>query len=357
MRTLTRLFLAALLAPAALASAADIRTDPPPGSGPVIVRAGFMLYDVNEVEETTETFEFEGALFLNWHDPRQAFDPTSEGVAERVFKGDYQFAELFNGWWPQVTLANQSGARDRQGVVLRIEPDGTVWYVEEFDAVAESAMELGFFPFDSQSLEIHFKFLGYAADEVRFAPVAEYSGLVAQRGNAIGNAEWHVDGFTVSAEMDRFAIARPSAVGEGSTLRVDVVAKRKPGYLIRTVVLPLALIVMLSWSIFWMDRESLGNRMDISFIALLTVVAFQTVVEQTLPAIPGFTLMAGFLTINYLLLAATIVVNLRVDFLDRSGRREVGDLLDYRCRWIFPAIYFAALPLLLALFAALRQAG
>jgi hypothetical protein len=339
------------------AGAADVHTDPPPGNGHVVVRAGFMLYDVNEIEETTETFEFEGALLLNWHDPRQAFDPATEGAEQRVFKGEFQFNELFDGWWPQVILANQSGMLDRQGIVLRIEPDGTVWYVEEIDAVAESPMELRFFPFDTQTLEVHFKFLGYGIDEVRFEPVAEFSSLLPQRGSAIGNAEWRIDDYAVTTGEDLSAIAGAAIVGRGSTLRIDVRAERNAGYLIRTVVLPLALIVMLSWSIFWMDRESLGNRMDISFIALLTVVAFQTIVEQALPAIPGFTLMAGFITLNYLLLAATIIVNLRVDNLDRAGRRAAGDALDLRCRWLFPALYFTAFPLLLFLMAVLRQAG
>ena len=351
------IFAAILCLPAMLASAADVRTGPQPADEPVIVRAGFMLYDINEIEETTETFEFEGAMLLSWNDPRQAFDPAVEGVDERVFKGDFQFTELFDGWWPQVVLANQSGALDSQGVVLRIAPDGTVWYVQEIDAIAESPMDLRFFPFDRQSLEIHFKFLGYGVDEVRFEPVDDYSSLLPQRGNAIGNAEWRIEAYAVTAGEDPSAIAGPGAVGQGSTLRIDIEAGRNPAYLIRTVVMPLALIVVLSWSIFWMDRESLGNRMDISFIALLTVVAFQTIVEQALPAIPGFTLMAGFIMLNYLLLAATIAVNLRVDRLDRAGRRAEGDSLDLRCRWLFPLLYFAVFPLLLVVMAAMQQVG
>jgi hypothetical protein len=351
------LLAAALCMTGQAAGASDIHTEAPPGDKPVLVRAGFMLYDINEIEETTETFEFEGALLLNWHDPRQAFDPAALGSSERVYKGDFQFNELFDGWWPQVILANQSGSMDRQGIVLRVQSDGTVWYVEEIGAVAESPMALRFFPFDSQSLEIHFKFLGYGIDEVRFEPVAEFSSLLPQRGNAIGNAEWRIGDYAVTSGEDLSAIAGADAVGMGSTLRIDVRADRNAGYLIRTVVLPLALIVMLSWSIFWMDRESLGNRMDISFIALLTVVAFQTIVEQALPAIPGFTLMAGFITLNYLLLAATIVVNLRVDRLDRAGRRAEGDALDLRCRWLFPTCYFVLFPLLLVALAAFRQIG
>jgi hypothetical protein len=62
--------------------------------------------------------------------------------------------------------------------------------------------------------------------------------------------------------------------------------------------------------------------------------------------------MAGFLAINYLLLAATIVINLRVDQLDRTGRSAEGDALDLRCRWVFPLLYLVAMPVLLVAFVA-----
>lgn len=337
-----------------LATDASATSRPPVTDETFVVDAGFLLFDINEIEESKETVEFEGALVLNWQDPREAFDPDAEGVPEKVFKGSYELAEVYDGWWPQVMLANQSGSFNRQGVVLRIEPDGTVWYVEEFDTSAETPMDLRYFPFDSQTLQLHFKFLGYSRDEVRFEPIEDHSKLLPQQGNAIGNAAWSVVGFDVSAGTDPSAIAGPAITGEGSTLRVDIIAERRSGYLLRVVVLPLALIVALSWVIFWMDRESLSNRMDISFIALLTVVAFQIMVEQALPAIPTFTLMSGFLAINYALVAATILVTLRVDQLDRAGRQAEGDRLDRRCRWIFPLLYFVASPLLLLGIVALK---
>ena len=345
MRISTKTLVTILLTLAA--AGANASALPPPGERPVVVKAGFMLYDVNEIEESTETFEFEGALLLSWHDPREAFDPAEEGVAERVYKGGYQLQEVFTGWRPQPFLANESGAYERQGVVLRIEPDGTAWYVEEIDAVAESPMELRFFPFDTQTLQIHFKLLGYDLDEVRFEHVDDFSKLLPQHGSPVGNAGWSIGHYAVSVSEDLSAIAGPELVAQGSTLRIDVSAERRSGYLIRVVVLPLMLIVALSWVIFWMDRESLSNRINISFIALLTVVAFQIMVEQALPAIPDLTLMAGFLAVNYLLLAATIVINLRVDQLDRAGRSAEGDALDLRCRWVFPLLYFVAMPLAL----------
>jgi hypothetical protein len=76
MSALTRISLLLLVLAATTAQASSV---PPPGERPVVVKAGFMLYDINEIEESTETFEFEGALLLTWRDPREAFDPETEG--------------------------------------------------------------------------------------------------------------------------------------------------------------------------------------------------------------------------------------------------------------------------------------
>ena len=73
-------------------------------------------------------------------------------------------------------------------------------------------------------------------------------------------------------------------------------------------------------------------------------------VEGDLPDIPYLTVMGAFLLSNYLLLAASIVVNLRVGYLDRSGRRNEGDLIDRRCRWVFPVLYFVLVPTALMVF-------
>jgi hypothetical protein len=352
MRAMFRVVVAGLLLLLALLHApqlASAQTPAPPrsSSGPFPVKAGFVLYDVNEVDEERETFEFEGVLVLAWHDPRLAFDPAVEGAAERVFKGGYQFTELFDGWWPQVIMANQSGGFEAQGMVLRILPDGSAWYVEEIDAVAEAQMDLRRFPFDRQSLAASFKVLGYGSEEVRLVADPDLSRVLSQHGNTVGNSEWRIREIVVESNSDLSVIAHPNVVGYGSTLQVRMTAVRNPGHFLRVVVAPLVLLVMLSWCVFWMDRESLGERMDISFIALLTVVAFQIMVEERLPAIPYFTVMSGFLLMNFVLLAASILVNLRVGFLDRTGRQREGDLIDYRCRWLFPAAYLVLCPLLL----------
>jgi hypothetical protein len=108
----------------------------------------------------------------------------------------------------------------------------------------------------------------------------------------------------------------------------------------RLVVLPLVVIVLLSFSVFWMDRSSVGDRLGISFIGILTGVAYQIVMSDHLPRISYLTLMHGILNLSFLTMCATVVINLVVSRLDRRGESELGDRIDRRCRWAFPLVYF-----------------
>ncbi len=116
--------------------------------------------------------------------------------------------------------------------------------------------------------------------------------------------------------------------------------QRKSLFILRLVVVPLMAIVMLSWSVFWMDKSSVGDRLSVSFIGVLTVVAYMMVLGEILPRISYITLINAFLNISFLIMCVSAIINLRVSFLDRQGKAALGDLLDRRCRWIFPLTYF-----------------
>jgi hypothetical protein len=139
---------------------------PPKEADPVVVRAGFVLHDINEINDGSETFEFAGVLTLKWRDPRQAFDPAIVGVDEKIFQGDFQFNELSTGWYPQVVLVNESGLYQTNGVVLRVQPDGTSTLIETLNAAAKSEVNMIRFPFDGHRLEAVFEVLGFDKDEV-----------------------------------------------------------------------------------------------------------------------------------------------------------------------------------------------
>ena len=323
-----------LLLPGA-ARGADFLLGPLDSGGPTRVSVGAFLSDVNAVIEQEETFEFEGILTLKWRDPRQAFDPVDAGVSEKVYQGNYQFAEVFDGWWPQLFLANESGHFESQAVLLRVEPQGSLTLIQEFNAVAEMPMKLRRFPFDRQHFEAIFEVLGLGPDRVLLVADPETTGSV---GRGVSIAQWTLHDVRVSTRESN------SIYGDGhsepvSQLVVTLDMAREPEHMLRVVVMPLALLVFLTFTVFWMDRESLGDRMDISFIGILSVVAYQIVVSEHMPAIAYFTMMNGFLYSTYLLLTAGVVVNLLVSKLDQAGKADAGHRVDVTCRWAFPLLF------------------
>ena len=314
---------------------------PTRGGGPVVVRAGFDLRDINAIDDEAETFEFEGVLILEWHDERQAFDPAAEGVSEKLYQGNFQFNEVFTGWYPEVVLVNESGLFENQGVLLRVRSDGSLRLVETVNASAKTDLDLRAYPFDRQRLEAVFEVLGFAESEVVLQPSAPGNTAAPRGTGTVRVPQWNL--VQVGNSSRSYSAIHAGELGVASTFVISMDVERKSFFMVRLVVIPLFLIVVLSWSVFWMDQSSLGDRISVSFIGILTVVSYQVMLSEILPHISYMTLMNGFLNMSFFVMCATVPVNLRVGSLDRRGETAAGDRIDRRCRWIFPLIYLGLL--------------
>ena len=308
---------------------------PPSNGRPVVVDASFQLRDLNAIDDEAETFEFSGVLQLSWRDERQAFDPADVGADEKIYQGAYQFNELSPSWYPQVVLVNESGMFQKHGVILRVRPDGSSTLTETINATAEADLNLRRYPFDQHRLDAVFEVLGTDKSTVVLRARAEPA---ADSGGGLRTPQWTLTQVRMSAK-NRPATG-PGGEGIASTFVVSVNVERESFFVVRLIVIPLMLIVMLSWSVFWMERSALADRISVSFIGILTAVAYQIVVSEIQPHISYVTLMHGFLNLSLLIMCATVLINLLVGALDRKGKSELGDRVDYRSRWIFPLSYF-----------------
>ncbi len=317
-------------------SAPFVLGPPPVESGPVVVQVAFTLQDINQISDESETFEFNGIIMLRWNDPRQAFDPAVEGVHEKVYQGD----GAAPGWFPQVVLVNEAGSYQKSGSVLRVLPDGTSTLIETIDATASANFNMRRYPLDHHRLRAVFEVLGFDRRQIALQPAPSTD----PKHVSLRLPQWTITDVSTSAEDRPAAHAGDGGVASSFVLTLSV--KREPFYVIRLVVIPLMVIVLLSFAVFWMDRSSLGDRINVSFIGILTGVAYQIVMSQNLPRISYITLMHAFLSLSFLTMCSTVVVNLVVGSLDKQKKFEAGDRIDRRCRWAFPLTYFGVLGVL-----------
>lgn len=339
-----------MLSVCVFAPAVDAATDSrfsqfslPPGLTTVV--ASFELNEITEIRDDAETFEFIGQLILTWKDPRNAFDPQIEGVTEKVFTGDFQFNEIAPGWYPQIVLVNESGEFRQSGVSQRIRPDGTSVLTTTVSAVAEAEFTMYHFPFDSHNLEAVFEVLDSSGREVVLEATPPATDLAAHSARI---PEWTVTGISLSSRLRDRSESTTSARDPSSALVLTASVDRNSYYYGRLVILPLVMIVLLSFSVFWMNRASLGDRLNVSFIGILTAVAYQLMISEQIPRTADVTLMHGFLSFSFLTMCATVVVSLAISVMDSRGRQRFGDVVDRHCRWAFPLGYFSILGIQLA---------
>jgi hypothetical protein len=316
------------------ASSGHLPLGPPPQTGPVIVHASFEINGINAINDEAQTFEFAGVLKLKWRDPRRGFDPAATGMDEKIFQGEYQFNEISTGWYPQVVLVNESGLNDKGGVILRVQPDGSSTLIQTLNASVKTALDFRRFPFDRQRLEAVFEVLGFDRDEV---VLQVGTGARDALAGQIRIPQWSVE--DVRLFVRDHAASYAGRRGTSSALIVSVDVQRQSWFEKRLIIIPLIVIVLLSFSVFWMDRSSLGERINVSFIGVLTAVAYQLVINDQLPHISYVTLMHSFLSISFLTVCATVVISLVVGKLDQQGKVALGDRIDQRCRWLFPLVY------------------
>lgn len=336
----------------------NLRTTPA-SDGPIEVRIGFHLIRITDVDEREETLDFEGGLHMLWHDPRLAYDPVDIGRPDYehvpgdfsrkpplIFQGDFAVKEVFDGWRPHVRINNGIGDRQISYMAIAIWPDGHIAYTDQFHATAETPMALRRFPFDTQHLELFISPYAFKRHEMVFVHVP---GLVGSWSQDAGIADWERIGLDIEEQPTEIEMLDGSATTL-SELIVTVSLRRRPGHILFSIIFPLLILVSLSWSVFWMDDESISDRVNVSFVGILSVVAYYFVILDTVPQIPYPTMMDAFMITTFITLASSVVVNFVVDKLNRTGRGEAGDRVDRTCRWAFPLGYTLVTAAVVAVF-------
>jgi hypothetical protein len=344
----SRLWLCGLLAAvtgawlgAAAPGGAAVTPPDPNRATPVQVRV--FLEQVGRIDPIQNTFWFHAYASFTWTDPRLAFDPAERGTDEEIHFDAGALQRLAGMWWPMPIIANQVGPGDPGRRVLRIRSDGQIRFEGVFEATVAANYDLRRFPFDRHALEIDVESFRWSAGELRFVADREASGLAS----SFAIPEWRAWGFDVRSEET----AHARGPDPFSRLVVGVRIGREIGFYVWKVVLPLFVIVAISWSVFWMTDEHLSGRARVVATGILTVVAYQFALAGNMPRVAYLTLMDAVTTLSFSMMGLAFLQNMFVVPLrERDPARALA--LDRTCRWAFPLAYAIGLAALTAFYLA-----
>lgn len=220
-------------------------------------------------------------------------------------------------------------------MAISVWPDGRVAYSETFYAKAETPMDLRRFPFDTQELEIFFHPFIYNRDEVLLIPDDRLARTWNQN---LGIADWSRESVSMRERPAQIAYFDESR-SEISEFVVTVRIKRRPSHLMVSIIFPMILLVSLTWSVFWMNNETLSDRVNITFIGILSVVTYYLVILDNVPEVSYLTLVDAFIISTFMILAAGVVLIVVMELLSRKKNEALRLKVDSICRWAFPLSY------------------
>ena len=300
-------------------------------AGPTQVSVGIWMVDITNIDSAQQNFTADIAVVLRWKDARLAH--TGTGVAH------YALDQI---WTPRVSIANETNSVVRKlSESAEVDPDGTVLYRQRYVGSFTQPLRLQSFPFDRQAFRIQFVAVRYQPNEVTFVPDQNWirDGLREGAGMSpsITLPDWTVEKWDAKAEV--YALT-PGLQYSGYAF--EFTASRNVQHYILKVILPLVLIVMMSWSVFWTDPTNSNTQFSIAVTSMLTLIAYRYAVDSQLPRLPYMTRLDVFFLISTLLVFFSLIEVLVTTILDNNQQIARAKRIDRYCRVIVPVIFVIA---------------
>ena len=293
---------------------------PSPDQGPTKVEVIISLSDVDDVDGANQSFEANVYFGLRWHDPR-LFHEELDGIISRP---------LTEVWHPRIQLFNQQKVWKSFPDAVEISPNGDAIYRQRVWGSFSQPLELRDFPFDRQVFEIQLVAAGYTSDQVDL--VVDPRSRIADRFSL---PDWNIVDWKVESKSIQ---AFP---GETKTAAVtfSFEATRRIGYFIGKVLVPLILIVAMSWVVFWIDPRESSSQIGVAVTTMLTLIAYRFAVGTDLPKLEYMTRLDLFILGSSLLVFASLVQVVVTSSLAKSDRLFEAREIDIWCRWLFPLAF------------------
>jgi neurotransmitter-gated ion-channel len=294
---------------------------------PIPVSIAIHVINLTDIDEVAQRFHLMFYLFVQWHDGRLAFTPSKAGERFHVYAPDQV-------WHPRLEFINGIGARTRSESTLRVNPNGDMLYIERADVQLSTRFRLRRFPFDWQALQIIIHPFVGQMNIVHFQANQEHTFITSRESAYSSLAEWQVMG--IRTEHGHVSL---SQLGNIQEAYFEILVRRKYRFYLWKIFLPLLLMVMLSWTVYWIDTRDLSSQVQISITTILTVIAFAFSISLSLPKVPYLTYIDAFFLECLVFVFFTAIEMTTVHVSSRTRRSNIGIRLRKTSRVVVPIVF------------------
>lgn len=303
----------------------DLKTlERPTSAGePTDITASFIVADVLAVNDVDQKIELDVIATFTWRDMRL------NGLDGCQFQTN-------SVWFPRLSLLDSSVLdMERKGFQnqVQIGPNGSVFYRQRYSGTISTYHDLRQFPFDRHVFDIGIVTLENDTQEIRFVANNDATSIADTL---------NIEGWAIGAVSLFTEVRNVRQVGlDLSVLTLRIEAEREASYFIFRVLLPMVLVVAMSWAVFWVPPDRFEFQIGLGATSMLTVVAFNLAIGNTLPALGYLTALDAMIVWAILLVFLSIAEALLAGLLHLNGKGAQAQTVDRISRVLFPLSLFS----------------
>ncbi len=292
---------------------------PDPEGVPTKVKIGLYVFDIATLEDARQVFTADFRLVLRWYDPR---------LAEKT-KEMRQFP-IQDIWNPLTSIMNRRDLRPLYPDLAHVDPEGHVLYSQRFIGTLTVPLNLKNFPEDKHKLYIRTQSY-YGAEDVQFIIDEDLTGWA----DVLSIPDWDVSQGEAKIMTGYSALQKRDLAQMEFSFKIQ----RFLGFYLWKIIIPLSLIVFMSWGVFWVDPARLEAQLGLSATAVLTLFAFQFAITNLIPRVSYLTRMDRFTMMCSLLIFFALIVALTTSYCAKKNWIPRAVLINRTARVLFPLIF------------------
>ena len=182
--------------------------------------------------------------------------------------------------------------RPRSTTRRRWRPDGTVIFRQRyFGDLLRAAWTSTIFPFDRQRFHIQLVVPGYGPDEVALVPAPDGPSRRQAEHDPFSVADWDI------GDVEAYPEPYPGDRGRSRDQRLPGRCRWAGailGFWAGKAFVSVAIIVAMSWLVFWIDPKFVAPRLSVTVTSMLTLIAYRFLLDGSLPELSYLTRMDYF---------------------------------------------------------------
>lgn len=292
-------YLLLLFTPAAIITAGQLPKATKKASLPIVVSVSIHLNKIYDINSVNQTYMIDAYLVLAWHDPslKDTYCKNSEG---KIVYENKEFP--IDILVPSFEFINILGDREIINRRLIVNSDKNLIYNERFHGRFTTPMDFHKYPNDKQCFTIQLESFSMEKEDMVFANPQLFPKVL----DPSYMEEWNIlDKKDYVNEMVYNHLSASKKGEEFSRCNFEIYAQRKIEYYLWKVFLPIGILVVASWLVFWV--KDFANQLNISFTLMLTMVTFNFYTSSLLPTLPYNTFIEIIIISGYISIFLTLI--------------------------------------------------